>query len=141
MRDLLETLRKTLMDVGNFGLLLLLFMFIYVLIGVQFFANRFRFDEDGKAIGIGEEGYYDADIPRSNFDTLVNAFVTVFEVRGGGWAGGRAGGRRRYREMGRQGEGREGGGSRGSYSFWFQQPVCHLSFFRETVLSTAACAC
>lgn len=82
MRDLLETLRKTLLDIGNFGLLLLLFMFIYVLIGVQFFANRFHFGEDGKVIGIGEEGYYDAEVPRSNFDTFLHAFVTVFEASG-----------------------------------------------------------
>lgn len=92
MRDLLRTLRKTLLDIGNFGLLLLLFMFIYVLIGVQFFANRFHFGEDGKVIGIGEEGYYDAEVPRSNFDTLLHAFVTVFEASGvvcreEGWCG------------------------------------------------------
>eukprot|EP00903_Cladosiphon_okamuranus_P009702 g9229.t2 len=62
MRDLLETLRKTLLDIGNFGLLLLLFMFVYILIGVQFFANRFHFGEDGKVIGIGEEGYDDAEV-------------------------------------------------------------------------------
>lgn len=81
MRHLLETLRKTLLDIGNFALLLLLFMFIYVLIGMQFFANRFHFAEDGRAIGIGEEGYYDGEVPRSNFDTLVHAFTTVFEVK------------------------------------------------------------
>lgn len=80
MRDLLETLRKTLLDIGNFTLLLLLFMFVYILVGVQFFANHFHFDEDGKVIGIGEEGYYDAEVPRSNFDTLFHAFITVFEV-------------------------------------------------------------
>lgn len=80
MRDLLETLRKTLLDIGNFGLLLLLFMFIYVLLGVQFFANRFHFGKDGKVIRIGEEGYDDAEVPRSNFDTLLHAFVTVFEA-------------------------------------------------------------
>ncbi|CAN0138125.1 unnamed protein product [Ectocarpus sp. 12 AP-2014] len=83
MRDLLETLRKTLLDIGNFALLLLLFMFIYVLIGMQFFANRLHFAEDGRVIGIGEEGYYDAEVPRSNFDTLLHAFTTVFEVLSG----------------------------------------------------------
>lgn len=82
MRNLLETLRKTLLDIGNFGLLLVLLMFIYSLVGLQFFANRFRFGDDGRAIGIGEEGYYDAFIPRSNFDTLVNALVTIFEASG-----------------------------------------------------------
>ncbi|CAM9345432.1 unnamed protein product, partial [Laminaria digitata] len=82
MRELLETLRKTLLDIGNFGLLLLLFMYIYVLIGLQFFANRFHFDDDGHVIGIGEEGYDTAEVPRSNFDSLLNAFVTVFEASG-----------------------------------------------------------
>lgn len=82
MRELLETLHKTLLDIGNFGLLLLLFMYIYVLIGLQFFANRFHFDDDGHVIGIGEEGYDTADVPRSNFDTLLNAFVTIFEASG-----------------------------------------------------------
>ena len=82
MRDLLRTLCRTLLDVGNFSLLLLLFMFIYVLIGVQFFANRFHFGEDGKVIGIGQEGYFDAEVPRSNFDTFLHAFVTVFEASG-----------------------------------------------------------
>lgn len=82
MRDLLETLRKTLMDIGNFGLLLVLLMFIYSLIGLQFFANRLHFGDDGRVIGIGEEGYHDAHIPRSNFDTLVHALVTIFEASG-----------------------------------------------------------
>lgn len=81
MRELLSTLSRTIVDVGNFGLLLILFMFIYSLIGLQFFANRFHFDEEGDAIEIGREGYDDAHVPRSNFDTLLNAFTTIFVVR------------------------------------------------------------
>lgn len=81
MRELLSTISRTVVDVGNFGLLLLLFMFIYSLIGLQFFANHFHFDEDGEVIGIGREGYDDAHVPRSNFDTLLNAFTTIFVVR------------------------------------------------------------
>ena len=69
------------MDVGNFALLLVLFMFIYSLVGLQFFANRFHFDEDGDVVGIGEEGYDEAEVPRANFDTLRNAFTTIFVVR------------------------------------------------------------
>lgn len=80
MRDLLNTLGKTLLDVGNFGMLLVLFMYIYALVGLQFFANRFHFNADGVAVGIGEDGYYSAQVPRSNFDTLMNAFTTIFEV-------------------------------------------------------------
>lgn len=83
MRELLNTLGKTLLDIGNFGMLLVLFMYIYALVGLQFFANRFHFNEVGEAVGIGEEGYYTAEVPRSNFDTLMNAFTTIFEVREG----------------------------------------------------------
>lgn len=81
MRELLNTLGKTLLDIGNFGMLLVLFMYIYALVGLQFFANRFHFDGDGVVIGIGEDGYYSAEVPRSNFDNLMNAFTTIFEVR------------------------------------------------------------
>lgn len=80
MRELLNTLGKTLLDIGNFGMLLVLFMYIYALVGLQFFANRFHFDANGEVVGIGEEGYYSVHVPRSNFDTLMNAFTTIFEV-------------------------------------------------------------
>lgn len=81
MRELLNTLGKTVLDIGNFGMLLVLFMYIYALVGLQFFANRFHFDEDGVTVGIGEPGYYTAEVPRSNFDSLMNAFTTIFEVK------------------------------------------------------------
>ena len=43
-------------------------MYIYSLIGMQLFANRMHFDPiTGRRIDIGEEGWEDADIPRSNF--------------------------------------------------------------------------
>lgn len=80
MRELLNTLGKTLLDIGNFGLLLVLFMYIYALVGLESFANRFHFGEDGRAVHIAEEGYDSAWVPRSNFDTLVNAFTTIFEA-------------------------------------------------------------
>lgn len=84
MRELLNTLGKTLLDIGNFGMLLVLFMYIYALVGLQFFANRFHFDEDGVAVGIGEPGYHTAEVPRSNFDSLMNAFTTIFAASFGG---------------------------------------------------------
>jgi len=33
-------------DIGNFGVLLFLFLYIYSLLGMQLFANYIRFDED-----------------------------------------------------------------------------------------------
>ncbi len=45
LRVLLETIGRSLKDVVNFAILLLLFMYIFALVGMQFFANRFCFDE------------------------------------------------------------------------------------------------
>uniref|UniRef100_A0A7S2PB29 EF-hand domain-containing protein n=1 Tax=Leptocylindrus danicus TaxID=163516 RepID=A0A7S2PB29_9STRA len=78
---LLETMYETVLEVGNFTLLLLLMMYIYALVGMQFFANRMHFDSGtGAAIQIGESGYENADIPRSNFDSLVWSMTTVFQI-------------------------------------------------------------
>lgn len=55
-------------SVGSFmylALLLLLFLFIYTLLGMQLFGGRFNFPE-GK--------------PRGNFDNFHQAFITVFQL-------------------------------------------------------------
>jgi len=50
LHHLLATMVSTLDKLGNFALLLLLFIYIFALCGLQFFANRFRFGDDGKRI-------------------------------------------------------------------------------------------
>jgi hypothetical protein len=55
-------------SIGSFAylaMLLLLFMFIYSLLGMQIFGGKFDFD-DG--------------LPRGNYDTFHHSFVTVFVV-------------------------------------------------------------
>lgn len=78
---LLKTIVKTLNDVANFGVLLLLFMYIFALIGMQFFANKFCFDY---VTGSPEQqlsgSCIDAERPRAHFDDLLWAFVTIFQV-------------------------------------------------------------
>lgn len=70
---------STIKEVGNFSVLFLVFMYIYALIGMQTFANQFRFDERGYPVDQHyDETYY---VPRSNFDTLLWSMVTVFQVR------------------------------------------------------------
>ena len=46
LRNLLVTIGKTLKDISNFTVLLLLIMFIYTLVGMEFFAYKMRFDEN-----------------------------------------------------------------------------------------------
>jgi len=84
LHNLLKTMYATVLEIGNFAILLILFIYIYALTGIQFFSNRMHFDhETGVAIGIGEHGYDDAHIPRSHFDDLLWAATTVFQVLSG----------------------------------------------------------
>ena len=82
MRNLLVKVVKTVKDLANFGVLLTLFLYIYTLVGMQFFANRLRFDEEGYPIKeIGSSEWKAASVwPRSNFDDFNHAFGSVFQV-------------------------------------------------------------
>lgn len=82
MKKLIEKVIQTLVDLTNFAVILVLFLYIYTLLGQQFFANRLRFDEDGYVIEkIGSEKWENApDRPRSNFDGFTLAFTTVFQI-------------------------------------------------------------
>lgn len=77
LQKLLTTMISTLQEVGNFSVLFLLFLYIYALIGMQTFANQFRFDEYGFPIDQKDDAAY---IPRANFDTMLWSVVTVFQV-------------------------------------------------------------
>ena len=82
---LLKTIVKTLADIANFAVVLLLFMYIFSLVGMQFFANTFCFHPDTGLppaagtpyTGSCPSGY---DLPRAHFDDLLWAFVTVFQI-------------------------------------------------------------
>jgi hypothetical protein len=81
MRELLRKVVVTLFDIGNFAMLLFLFVFIYALLGMQFFANELRFDSAGYPLSLKDVVPYNTDtIPLSNFDTFLSAFATVFQV-------------------------------------------------------------
>jgi hypothetical protein len=82
MSLILSKVFKTMKDLGNFALLLFLILFIYTLIGMQFFANRFHFDDNGYPLTtIGSEEWAQAPmISRSNFDDFTHAFASVFQI-------------------------------------------------------------
>jgi len=83
LQVLLKTMLKTILEIGNFAVLLLLFMFIYALIGMQFFSNRMRFYDSGEAIPITDrenwEGAWEGS-PRNHFDDFLWAMTTIFQV-------------------------------------------------------------
>ena len=84
LQSLLQTMIASVKEIGNFAILLFLFVFIYSLVGMQLLANRLHFSLDtGVAVGISEEGYDTAVIPRSHFDSFFWSIVTVFQILSG----------------------------------------------------------
>jgi hypothetical protein len=82
LKIMLFKIASVVYSMQSFVMLLFLYLFILALIGMQFFANRFRFLEDGEpALPITSEAWVNAyDRPRSNFDDFTQAFVTIFQL-------------------------------------------------------------
>ncbi len=75
------------MDIISFMILLILFIFIFALLGMEFFAQRVRFDEDtGLVVPYKElqERYntdpYSLVALRNNFDSISRALTSVFVI-------------------------------------------------------------
>jgi hypothetical protein len=76
---LLQVILKTLSDVTNISVLVLIFVFSYMLIGLELFAYRLQGDSK-------EELFKDPLSHRSKFDTFVESFFSVFLILvGDGW--------------------------------------------------------
>ena len=84
-----EILRKTLKslkDISNFSMLLLLFMYIFALLGMQLFANICLIDGDDNLV-VGEEAVQELyasgefyTFPRDNFNGVGWALTSIFIV-------------------------------------------------------------
>lgn len=72
LKCLLDSIAQTISAIANFIVLLLLFIYVFALLGMTMFAGKFSFDD---------HGYHDpshGSVPRMNFDTLDWAIITVF---------------------------------------------------------------
>ncbi|KAL3673234.1 hypothetical protein V7S43_000957 [Phytophthora oleae] len=81
LQKLLHLIANAVSEIGNFSVFLLLFMYVYALLGMQVFGNRFRFDSNGipkTSLAADIDG--DEYVPRANFDSLLWSGVTVFQV-------------------------------------------------------------
>ena len=79
LHSLLATMAQSASDVKSFGLLLVLFVFIYALIGMQLFANRLHLKSHHMTaahVDISDPRYEGADIPRANFDDFFWSMTT-----------------------------------------------------------------
>lgn len=105
-RILLEKMVITLKDISNFSVLMFIFMFIYILLGMEIYAYRVKYNNDDLEYPLSleeaekvlpKDGHY----PRANFNDFWSGLITVFivligedwnssmydHVRAGGWGG------------------------------------------------------
>ena len=61
----MKVLAACVSEMANFCIILLLFMFIYAILGMYLFGNKFTFDDETS---------------QSNFDNLYRSFITVFQL-------------------------------------------------------------
>lgn len=74
LKCLLDSITQTISAITYFMVLLMLFIYVFALLGMTMFAGTFKFDKDG---------YYDptnGELPRKNFDNLYWSVITVFQI-------------------------------------------------------------
>ena len=74
-RDLLRWLYTTLQSSIMFIVLFCLFMFIFMLIGMEFYSHEIFFDQDGHP-----SDELSGEAPRANFDSPMESLTTIFIV-------------------------------------------------------------
>lgn len=78
-RDLLAKMIVTFKDIQYFAMLLILFMFIFTLLGMELFAFKVNYNNSDKERPVDEfykEGFY----PRASFNDFPTGFTTIFIV-------------------------------------------------------------
>lgn len=70
-----ETLVMTMKKTGSFVILLLVMMFIYILMGIEFFAHKAHLDEFTGKINAAH-----GESPHLNFDNFLNSFMAVYMI-------------------------------------------------------------
>lgn len=75
----LKTIINTLSKIASFTVLLLVFIFMYAVLGCELFANELKFDAENESVKYFDQGKPGV-VPDSNFDNFLNATISVFIV-------------------------------------------------------------
>jgi len=79
LRILIDSIAFTMTTISDYVLLLVLFIYVFALLGMSFFAGQLKFDSNDMVD-------YDGESPRANFDKLHWSVITIFQVLlGEGW--------------------------------------------------------
>lgn len=91
LQDILRKIAKSLKDIFYFTFLLILFLFIMSLLGMELFANTCREYPDGTLVKDVQQATKLGKVlitPRANFDSISDAMVTMFIIiLGEDWPG------------------------------------------------------
>jgi len=71
---LLDSILHTIAAIGNFLVLLGIFIYVFSLLGMSMFAGAFRFTASG------EHDKENGEVPRENFDSIEFSIITVFQI-------------------------------------------------------------
>lgn len=74
LKLLIDSIAHTLAAIANFTILLGLFIYVYSLLGMQFFSGKIKFNE------LDQYDLENGRSPRGNFDTLLNAIISIFII-------------------------------------------------------------
>ncbi len=74
-QQLLSALTSTIKDISNISILMLILVFTYMLLGLELFAYRAKFNKEGK-LDLGPNGKYNM----INFNSPFEGFISVFIV-------------------------------------------------------------
>ena len=79
----LITIGSTIMKMSSFAVILFLFIFIFAMMGMEFYAQKVRFNFDMEKVeyfGSHNNTSKLFSVPPANFDNFVNSILTVFVV-------------------------------------------------------------
>ena len=74
LRTLLDSIIFTVTSIKDYTILLALFIYVFALLGMSQYAGYLKFDNDGNV------DLVNGSPPRTNFDSIGNALLAVFEV-------------------------------------------------------------
>lgn len=74
LRTLLDSITFTVFTIKDYTILLCLFIYVFALLGMSFFAGQVKFDDDGNI------DLENGEAPRANFDRVTWASLLVFEI-------------------------------------------------------------
>ena len=78
----LKTISTSLKEVSSFSILIFLFIYIYTLLGLELFAFKAKFNENG------EVDMENGEAPIFSFDGIIKSAITVFIIlTNDGWSG------------------------------------------------------